>query len=309
MNKHLYNTFDNTIVNGNVNPIRRDKVYTNIHFNSKYRDNYYNSSASNFQYTLPQPIDEVVSLKLSSISIPNTWYVFSHELKNNRFIVEISSNCYDFSVHEIVIPDGNYDDCMLETFLNNTYFYNSGNENPLKYVKFSVLNNSLKSVFEFVDTAPEPMSMNVKFVDNETDNVMFTAGWILGFRYGSYLNVEKYLISEGLYDAGGDRYLYFCLTDFNRNVSNHNVVFFDDSTMRDDVLAKIYLQDGKFAVNIDSVSDDCCNHVKTRRYFGPVNLKKVHVKLIDQYGRQINLNNMDYSFSLELEQKYKTNSR
>ena len=206
MNKHLYNTFDNTIVNGNVNPIRRDKVYTNVHFNSKYRDNYYNSSASNFQYTLPQPIDEVVSLKLSSISIPNTWYVFSHELKNNRFIVEISSNCYDFSVHEIVIPDGNYDDCMLETFLNNTYFYNSGNENPLKYVKFSILNNSLKSVFEFVDTAPEPISMNVKFVDNETDNVMFTAGWILGFRYGSYLNVEKHLISEGLYDAGGDRY-------------------------------------------------------------------------------------------------------
>ena len=75
MNKHLYNTFDNTIINGNVNPIRRDKVFTNIHFNSKYRDNYYNSSASNFQYTLPQPVDEVVSLKLSSISIPNTWYL------------------------------------------------------------------------------------------------------------------------------------------------------------------------------------------------------------------------------------------
>ena len=305
MNKHLYNTFDNRIVNGQVNPIRRDSTYTNIHCNSKYRDNYYNSSASDFQYTLPQPMDRVTSLKLSSISIPNTWYVFSHALGNNRFVVEISGGCYDFSVHEIVIPDGNYDDCMLETFLNNTYFYNSGNENPLKYVKFSILNHSLKSVFSFVETAPDDLVMNVKFVDDESTNIMYGAGWILGFRYGMYLNVEASLMSEGLYDGGGDRYLYFCLNDFNRNASNHNIVYFDDSVMRDDVLAKIYLKDGKFAINIDDSSDDCCNHVKTRRYFGPIDLKKIHVKLIDQYGRRIDLNNMDYSFSLEIEHKYK----
>lgn len=305
MNKHLYNTYNNKIVPGVVNPIRRDNTYTNIHFNSKYRDNYYNSSASNFQYTLPQPMDNVVSVKLSSISIPNTWYVFSHELKNNRFIVEISGGCFDFSVHEIVIPDGNYDDCMLETFLNNNYFYNSGNENALKYVKFSILDNSLKSVFELVNTAPDDMIMNVKFVDNDTENIMYSAGWILGFRYGKYMNVEKSLMSEGLYDAGGDRYLYFCLNDFNRNSANHNIVYFDESMMKDDVMAKVYLKDGKFAVNVDDSGDDGNNNVKLRRYFGPVHLKKIHVKLIDQYGRQINLNNMDYSFSLEVEHKYK----
>ena len=40
-----------------------------------------------------------------------------------------------------------------------------------------------------------------------------------------------------------------CLNDFNKNVNNSNVVLFDDSMMRDDVLAKIYLIDGKFAIS------------------------------------------------------------
>lgn len=306
MNSKQYtNTFDNTLVHGGVNPIRRDNVFTNLHFNTKYRDNYYNSSASNFQYTLPQPFNNVVSVKLSSISIPNTWYVFSHALKNNRFIIEIENACCcEHSVHEIVIPDGNYSMTQIEDFLNETYLYKSNTTSLLKYVKFSVSDVSLRSVFELLNTAPDPLTMNLIFVDDETQNIMYGAGWILGFRYAKYLDVEKYIMSEGLYDAGGDRYLYFCLSDFNKNVSNHNVVFFDDSTMKDDVLAKVYLKDGKFVVNIDDISDDCCNHVKTRKYFGPITLKKVHVKLIDQYGRIIHLNNMDYSFSLEVEQKY-----
>lgn len=305
MNTSNYtNTFNNPIVPGKINPVRRDNIFTNVHFNSKYRDEYYNSSASNYSYSLPEPINNVLSMKLSSISIPNTWYVFSHELNNNHFIIELSGGCFGFSIHQIVIPDGNYDDTALENFLNNTYFYNSGTTSALKYIKFTILNNSLKSVFEFIDSAPDDLIMNILFVDDDTINIMYNAGWILGFRYGKYLNIVKTLMSEGLYDAGGDRYLYFCLKDYNNNVSNNNIVFFDDSTMRDDILAKIYLLDGKFAVNVDTEQDDCCNHVKTRRYFGPIDLNKVHVKLIDQYGRQINLNNMDYSFSLELEIKY-----
>ena len=64
------------------------------------------------------------------------------------------------------------------------------------------------------------------------------------------------------------------------------------------------MHDGKFAINIDTNDDGCCSFTKTRRYFGPINLQKIKIKLLDQYGRQINLNNMDYSFSLEIEQKY-----
>ena len=297
------------MVCGSVNPLERERIFTNIHFNSKFRDNYYSTSSSNFQYTLPQPSDKVVSLSLSSICIPNSWYVFSTECDSNRFIVEISGVCIPFSIFEIVIPDGNYDDCALESFLNDTYFFNSGVDNPLKFVKFSIQPQSLKSMFEFIKDAPDEIEMNVKFVDIRTKSIMYTAGWTMGFRYGQYLHITKYLMSEGLFNAGGDCYLYFCLDDFNKNVNNSNVVLFDDSMMRDDVLAKIYLIDGKFAMNVDNNPDDCCNHVKTRKYFGPIDLRKIHVRLLNQYGRVINLNNMDYSFSLEVAQLYKNPGR
>jgi len=309
MNNHVVQMTQQKMVCGSVNPLERERIFTNIHFNSKFRDNYYSTSSSNFQYTLPQPSDKVVSLSLSSICIPNSWYVFSTECDSNRFIVEISGVCIPFSIFEIVIPDGNYDDCALESFLNDTYFFNSGVDNPLKFVKFSIQPQSLKSMFEFIKDAPDEIEMNIKFVDIRTKSIMYTAGWTMGFRYGQYLHITKYLMSEGLFNAGGDCYLYFCLDDFNKNVNNSNVVLFDDSMMRDDVLAKIYLIDGKFAMNVDNNPDDCCNHVKTRKYFGPIDLRKIHVRLLNQYGRVINLNNMDYSFSLEVAQLYKNPGR
>jgi hypothetical protein len=309
MNNHIVQNVQQQMVCGSVNPLERERTFTNLHFNSKFRDNYYNTSASNFQYSLPQPADNVVSLSLSSICIPNTWYVFNTECDSNRFIVEISGTCIPFSVFEIVIPDGNYDDCALESLLNDTFFYNSGMDNPLKFVKFSINPHSLKSVFQFIKNSPDDIEMNVKFVDIRTKAIMYTAGWTLGFRYGQYLHITKYLMSEGLFNAGGDCYLYFCLDDFNKNVNNSNVVFFDDNMMRDDVLAKIYLIDGKFAMNVDNTPDDCCNHTKTRKYFGPIDLQKIHISLLNQYGKVINLNNMDYSFSLEVAQLYKNPGR
>jgi len=287
----------------NVNPIKRMYIHKNIHLNSKFRDDYYNTSASNFKYTFSDNLEKVISLKLSSISIPNSWYLFSSERGNNKFIIDTSNN----SSEEVVIPDGNYTVAQLETYLNDTYFWDSTSD--LNFIKFTIDPINMKSCFDVSGNNKSGGSISgkidIKFVDEKTENVMFTAGWILGFRHGKYLNIEKRkLFSEGLFDGGGDRYLYLCLKDYNNNVSNSNVVYFDDTTMRNDVLAKIYLIDGKFAINFDTMSDDNANYSKTRQYFGPITFEKFEIQLLDQYGKQINLNNMDFSFSLELKQMY-----
>ena len=293
----------------NVNPIERKTEFKNLHFNSKYRKDYYTSSSSNYQLTLPESCNNVISMKLSSISIPNTWYVFSDELKNNRFVVEIKGIAEPVEI-ECYIPDGNYSAGDLESFLNDTYFENNSNESTdyeqLKYIAFQINPFSLKCIFKFTESAPGTAEMNLIFSDYSTENIMMSAGWILGFRYGRYFHIKRnsHLMSEGIYDGGGDRYIYFCLKDFQRNINTPHIVYFEDSTIRNDILAKINLVDGKFAINVDEGADDYNNHAKTRQYFGPVHLKKFHVKLIDQYGNQVNLNNMDFSFSLEIETLY-----
>jgi len=41
-----------------------------------------------------------------------------------------------------------------------------------------------------------------------------------------------------------------------------------------------------------------------RQYFGPVDIQKLGVQLLDEYGRVIDLNNMDFSFCLTLQSIY-----
>ena len=43
---------------------------------------------------------------------------------------------------------------------------------------------------------------------------------------------------------------------------------------------------------------------KTRDYFGPVNIKKLHFKLINKFGGLIDLMNSNFSLTLEFEKLY-----
>ncbi len=274
--------------------------FTFVHVNTKFRSNYYNTSSTDFNYQLPNSYSNVVSLKLDSICIPNTWYLFSSKKKNNIFFIETEGSCNGLELHQIIIPDGNYTIEQLENFLNSTYFYLSGNSDGLKHIKFTIHPNSLKSIFSIVGDPGSSFKFNLKFAHTELKNISFGAGWILGFRYGEYSNVDSYVMSEGLFDGGGDRYVFFCLDDFNHCSMNPHDVCFEKYSANESVLAKIYLSDGKFAINIDDNSSSSSNIVKTRRFSGPIDLSKIKVKIIDQYGDTVDLNSMDFSFSLQV---------
>ena len=43
---------------------------------------------------------------------------------------------------------------------------------------------------------------------------------------------------------------------------------------------------------------------RTREYFGPVNIDRLHISLLDEYGRELELNNMDWSMTLVFEHLY-----
>ena len=68
--------------------------FTFIHVNTKFRSNYYTTSSTDFNYQFPNSYSNVNSLKLDSICIPNTWYLFSSKKKNNVFILRTFSKIY-----------------------------------------------------------------------------------------------------------------------------------------------------------------------------------------------------------------------
>ncbi len=64
-------------------------------------------------------------------------------------------------------------------------------------------------------------------------------------------------------------------------------------------MAKIHLKNGKFALHTDENPDNELTFKKTLVLKNPKALSSIHINLLDQYGQEIFLNNMDFSFSME----------
>jgi hypothetical protein len=304
--------YNNSVAPGKLNSIKRVTQLKNLNLNSCFRNNYNSTSPCDFFYTMPGEIKNVVSLKLASIEIPNAWYLFSSLKKNNVFTITIKIK-NKITSHLITIYDGNYDSDSIQSFLNSNYFcdkqeeddiLHSLNSNPLKYIKFSIDSYSFKSRFEILENRPEHFSFSILFTEEETSqNRMNTLGWTLGFREKNYNNIIDSLISEGLFDAGGDRYIYICINDYQYNTNILNIVSLEKSILTEDVIAKIPMINGKLSLVIDNNSNPL---TKTRHYNGPVNISRFHIKIIDKFGSIIDLNNMDFSITLELEILYES---
>jgi len=283
---------------GILNSLKRVTQFQNLNLNTCFRHNYYMSNPCDYQYAIPTEIKNVVSMRLASVELPNAWYLFSTKKKNNVMIVNSATS----GAHKILVPDGNLDATSLQSYLNSTYFYMSATTTDLIYLKFSIDQYSFKSKFEVVGLPPSPVSFSINFVDQEANqNVMDTLGWLLGFRIATYTDITSIVISEGLFDGGGDRYVYIAIDDYQYNTNALNIVGLDKSIIDKNIIAKIPMVDGKLSLTVD---DNTSPLTKTRKYNGPVSIRTLNIKVLDKYGHVIDLNNMDYSLTLELEILY-----
>ena len=98
-------------------------------------------------------------------------------------------------------------------------------------------------------------------------------------------------------DSNNDDYA----DDFNNNVNDGFYGTFTSSLLNKNILARISLQGNVFSI----LSQSNFNLITTpRQYFGPVDIQKLQIQLLDEYGRILNLNNMDYSFCLTFQTIY-----
>lgn len=157
---------------------------------------------------------------------------------------------------------------------------------------------------------------------NLAENIMMRLGWKLGYRLGTYrsfggpsLNIEaqkKYftsasVMSEGITQVTPPRYVYISIDDGNRAASNSFTVTFAESTVDQNIIARLNYAaevnaNGAYQIASGAGLDNAMN--RTRQYFGPVDINRLTLRLIDEYGRLVNLNNMDWSMTLSFEQLY-----
>jgi len=202
----------------------------------------------------------------------------------------------------IMVPDGSPDIDTIATYLNATYFYSSGNtDDLLSLFEFSIDESTFKTTLSFYSGVNSlEIVYSLCFVDDLNANIMTTFGWIMGFRLANYVNITGAITSEGMFDAAGDRYIYVAINDYQKNNNALNMVCFDNSVMEEDIIGKIPVTTGKLSIIITENN----SLVKTRKYNGPVNIRNLHIRLLDKFGEVLDLNNMDFSFTLEFEILY-----
>lgn len=137
-------------------------------------------------------------------------------------------------------------------------------------------------------------------------------GWMMGYRLPSQDLNNTTLgqivnLSIAPCHINYPRYLYICIEDFQHSSKNHFSIA-SDSIIAQNIITKINilsLLESKGAFRTASEPMDYINNQKhTRDYFGPTNIKKLRIKLIDEYGKSFSLNYMDWSFLLTFECYY-----
>jgi hypothetical protein len=123
----------------------------------------------------------------------------------------------------------------------------------------------------------------------------------MGFRNGIYTGNLNY-VSEAILDISGPRYFYLVVEDFNNN--NNNGLFY--TVFNSSLLNKSIL--GRFPLNTSLYSLLLQNNLNVvvlkREYFGPVTIQNLQIQLLDEFGRIVDLNYMDFSFSILLTVAY-----
>jgi hypothetical protein len=295
---------------GTINPLNKRILRQNINIDTRFRENYYTSQSSNFHLDLPIRLTQVVSLQLSALEMPSTFYAVSKVFGNNFFVISLPETLNKEPLI-ITIPDGNYTYIALQTYINN---FLAAATTPVEYqtIQFLVDVNtpggtgSGGSGKMVVGSTTGTLEFSLNFQtdrygnDDKQTPLPLKLGWLMGFREGYYENNVTY-VSEGLVDLLGPRYIYLAVDDYNNNVSDGFYGAFTSSILNKNILARITLQGSVFNV----INQNNLLLVTTsRQYFGPVDIQKLQIQLLDEYGRILDLNNMDYSFCLSFQTVY-----
>tara|TARA_R110002073_G_scaffold7404_2_gene42019 strand:+ start:4479 stop:5807 length:1329 start_codon:yes stop_codon:yes gene_type:complete len=115
-------TYPTNLTEGCVNPLRRTSYKKLININSRFRDNYTTTPASDFYFNFPEPIDNIVSMKLNRIILPKFIYTINHKTGSNNFTIYIkyeNGGQHKETNNRICIQSGSYSGEQMKKILND----------------------------------------------------------------------------------------------------------------------------------------------------------------------------------------------
>lgn len=302
----------------NVHKPEKTKYLT---IDTRFRDQYDTSLLANYNITLPERVNSVKSMKAVSLEMPLSYHNVSDSFGNNSFQITnttlTETYVYSLGNQNIATTDlgstiqGHLNAVTTPAWVKNVdVAYSSING------KFTITNNTTNNIdiiFDNVDCAKIPSTTTVKGGLSDRESLMSKLGWLLGFRKSSYSlttsGTTKAITGEAIADASGVPYFYLIVDEFkNGNPHSFLGVSRTSQLSSQQILARFSVDTSSFNVGISGASlpqtmtvghND--NMVSDTRTYGElVDIQKMNVRIVDQFGRIINLNGLDFSFCLEL---------
>ena len=293
--QYIY-TDPETVYKGDLNPLNNRILTRSLTVDTKFRDNWSSTQSNDFTINLPTKLSKVSSMQLTSIEFPIAFYNISKCYGNNHFTVGINAA----TTEVLTIDDGNYSATELVSHINALLTALGGG-----YASITCSYDSISGHVTFASPGPIT-SIELYFNQNSSGeeytstSITMRAGYVLGFKKSSYTGLLTYT-SEGIMNPSPINYVYLAIEDFNQNVNNGFISASSNTVTSSDIIARITVDDNYFSV-INETNKSIIT--EPREYFGPVDISRLRIRVYDEYGRILDMNNADYSFCLTMKQIY-----
>ena len=279
--------------------VMKPKKIKYLNIDTRFTDEYnYDSSfneTKSYTITLPERINSVLSIKVLSAEIPVSFYNISKSLGNNSFKISNTSTSISKMV---VLADGIYTSTTLATEIN----YEMG---LLGLSGISYQTTNKKSVFSDTGNNSFVIYFNTDISGNyDKFNFRSKLGWLLGFRNESYslTSVSGVITSESFINLNTTRYLFLVVDEYNNSFQNSFLAPMYGYIMNKKILARISVDNQGFPFGtVICGTEYNGNLVSDRRcYNGIIDLQRLGIQLVNEWGVPVNLNGLDFSFLLEV---------
>lgn len=303
---HFTYAHPSEFVPGNLNPLETRTLKKCLTIDTRFRTNPYSTKSSDFIVSLPNCLKKVISLECISFEIaPKTIPNISSSLNNNFLHFTVKTDTETTHTKIITLEDGYYDLPQIIDSINTTL---ANDTDIFTMISLVVLNERTNKVSIDISSSSPISQFTLDFRKNASDTIdprtdyFAKLGRILGFTkryYKKDVNPDiSTVVIQG--ETAANPFLdlahfYLAVDDFQNRAAHNFEPAFSQMTFPTSTIARLgLLPSSDLHTRIEPLSI-----ISTpRKYFGPVDINRLQIRLMDVYGNVLSMDGVDYAFSL-----------
>ena len=254
---------------------------TMLSIDSIDRDSSVYTSANEYSIRLRTPFKNIVEVRLLSIEVPASFYIFSAAAGNTTLLIKETGTGWS-GFRSIILPDGNY--TLLELCDTLTGLFQTVTGRATYSVSLNL--NTLRITISNSDAVPFRIDTKTGALPQ---GVFWGLGYCLGFNKGVYASGTGTMTAPRIANINPYNYMILDLGDLN---------MVQEGEIMKGYFAKVPINVQNF--NYIYLTPECCDY-NVAHFEPPLGkLEKINIKWRFHDGRLIDFNGFEHSFMLEI---------